>query len=120
MADLLALAGRLAAAIEARGAAWVVTHGEPHAANVMHTRDGLALIDWDTVAIAPPERDLWMVAAAATDADAQAIDYFRLTWGLKDLAEWLNIFRRPHEDTDDTARSYRGLLEVVASRDRWF
>jgi spectinomycin phosphotransferase len=119
VADLLELADRLAASIAARGAGWVVTHGEPHTANVMHTGDGLALIDWDTVALAPPERDLWMVAGAAADADAEAIDYFRLMWDLKDLAEWLDIFRRPHEDTDDTARSYRGLREVVASRDRW-
>ena len=40
---------------------WVVTHGEPHPVNVMQTDAGRVLIDWDTVAIAPPERDLWMV-----------------------------------------------------------
>jgi spectinomycin phosphotransferase len=41
---------------------WVATHGEPHAGNVMTTVDGeLALIDWDTVALGPRERDLWMI-----------------------------------------------------------
>jgi hypothetical protein len=40
---------------------WVVTHGEPHPGNVIQTSDGMRLIDWTTVQIAPPERDLWML-----------------------------------------------------------
>ena len=35
----------------------VITHGEPHAGNVMTTPGGLALVDWDTVLLAPPERE---------------------------------------------------------------
>ena len=95
--ELLGLADRLAA--ESRRAAhWVITHGEPHAGNVMRTANGHVLVDWDTVALAPPERDLWMVAgndtasytrATGHEPDAVAIDYFRLTWDLKDLAEYL-------------------------------
>ena len=27
----------------------------------MRVGDKLVLLDWDTVALAPPERDLWMV-----------------------------------------------------------
>ena len=38
-----------------------MTHGEPHAGNVMRTDEGRLLVDWDTVALAPPERDLWML-----------------------------------------------------------
>lgn len=37
----------------------VITHGEPHAGNVVHTDEGLMLIDWDTLRWAPRERDLW-------------------------------------------------------------
>jgi len=37
----------------------VLTHGEPHPGNTMLTAGGWRLIDWDTVLIAPPERDLW-------------------------------------------------------------
>src|SRR4029077_13351490 len=66
----------------------VITHGEPHPGNIIRVApnadaDGLAaaddaaagatggagpasgaimLIDWDTVGLAPPERDLWMAA----------------------------------------------------------
>jgi spectinomycin phosphotransferase len=39
----------------------VVTHGEPHPGNLIQTGVGLRLIDWDTVAVARPERDLWMI-----------------------------------------------------------
>src|SRR6185503_14185813 len=62
VAELLRLLDRLATDVASRDAEWVVTHGEPHAANIIRTDAGLALIDWDTVALAPRERDLWMLA----------------------------------------------------------
>ena len=56
----------------------VITHGEPHPGNIIRVAaDGavgagpaggaIMLIDWDTVALAPPERDLWMVATETGD-----------------------------------------------------
>lgn len=131
IADLLALADRLAAAAQRAGGPYVVTHGEPHAANVMRTREGLQLLDWDTVAIAPPERDLWMLAGDGADAagayegaagrplDRTALDYFRLTWDLKDLAEYLNVFRATHEANDDTVRQIGFLAELPAIHATW-
>jgi spectinomycin phosphotransferase len=125
--EVLGLFDRLARDVAGGGAAWVVTHGEPHAANVMRTDAGLALIDWDTVALAPPERDLWMLAgetSAYTEAtghrpDAVAIDFFRLMWDLADLASFAEVLRSPHQDNDDTAKAFEGLLWCVAVRDRW-
>jgi spectinomycin phosphotransferase len=55
LAELLTLADRLSADARKRGGGWVVTHGEPHAANVMRTSEGRLLVDWDTVGLAPPE-----------------------------------------------------------------
>lgn len=58
------LAGRLRAYdAEARRVAyeaahWVVTHGEPHPGNVLDTEAGPMLLDWDTILLAPAERDL--------------------------------------------------------------
>ncbi len=130
-AELLALADRLAARVEQRGAAWVVTHGEPHSANVMRTDGGLLLLDWDTVAVAPPERDLWMLVDDAPDAtavyvdatgrrvDEDAVSYFRLTWDLKDLAERLNVLRSPHGRNDDTAWAYEWIANSTSIRDQW-
>ncbi len=58
VAELLAFADRLAADVRSD---WVVTHGEPHAGNVLTADGRRLLVDWDTVALAPPERDLWLV-----------------------------------------------------------
>jgi spectinomycin phosphotransferase len=131
VAELLALADRFSADVSSRSGKWVVTHGEPHAANVMRTGESRLFVDWDTVALAPPERDLWMVvgdtADEATDyADATgheldqvALNFFRLTWDLKDLAEYLNVLRSPHRETEDTMKAYDGLTKCVMTRDRW-
>ena len=114
-------ADRLAADVGSRNGDWVVTHGEPHAGNVMRAGESYQLVDWDTVALAPPERDLWMVlgdtaAEADSYADATgrrvddvAADFFRLIWDLKDIAEYLNALRSPHGETEDTLKTYEGL-----------
>jgi spectinomycin phosphotransferase len=117
LAELLSLADRLAAEAEERGARHVVTHGEPHAANVMRTNDGRVLVDWDTVALAPPERDLWMLVD--DDRHDAALDFFRLTWDLKDIAEYLNALRSPHEENEDTVRQHGALTHCAAIRDTW-
>ena len=65
--ELLALADRLAADLAPRRDTWVITHGEPHAGNVMRAGESRLLVDWDTVALGPPERDLWMVVGDGAD-----------------------------------------------------
>lgn len=131
VATLLSLADRLAAQVEKRGGTWAVTHGEPHSANVMRAGGSHVLVDWDTVALAPRERDLWMLAEDGTEdlagytaatghpIDPDAVNFFRLTWDLKDLAEYLNVLRSPHTETEDTIAAYTGLTSCVTSRDRW-
>ena len=39
-----------------------MTHGEPHRGNIVVTDAGVVLVDWDTCLLAPPERDVWLVA----------------------------------------------------------
>jgi spectinomycin phosphotransferase len=131
VADLLGLFDRLRREVATRGRDWVVTHGEPHAANVIRTDVGRMLIDWDTVGVAPPERDLWMlVYDGAADAspyvdatghqpDKVALDFFRLTWDLGDLAAYVDVLRSPHRENDDTQKAFIGLLKCVAIRDQW-
>ncbi|GIJ81194.1 aminoglycoside phosphotransferase family protein [Micromonospora phaseoli] len=119
---------------------WVVTHGEPHPGNVMHTSDGMRLIDWTTVQIAPPERDLWMLTAAFTNmigTDALDVDddvlagYAEATgrtvrpagialyhrwWVLADVAAFTDDLRRPHGDGEDAAAALAyltGYLETA-------
>jgi spectinomycin phosphotransferase len=119
LAELIALADRLAADARTRNRGFVVTHGEPHAANVIRSGERQLLVDWDTVALGPPERDLWMVdardayeRASGRPLDDAALDFFRLTWDLKDMAEYLNVLRGPHQENEDTLRHYRALTEI--------
>ncbi len=110
VAELLAFADRLAADVRSD---WVVTHGEPHAGNVLTAGERRLLVDWDTVALAPPERDLWQVVETADDKtayteatgyeiDETALSFFRTAWDLDDLAAYLNVLRMPHAENEDT------------------
>jgi spectinomycin phosphotransferase len=116
--ELIAFADRLLEEMARRNSAWVVTHGEPHAANAMRTPDGYVLIDWDTVALAPAERDLWMLGgdlavyteATGHAADEAALSFYRLAWDLGDLAEYVNALRGPHADTEDMRRALGAIV----------
>ena len=118
---------------------WVVTHGEPHPGNVMRTPAGLRLIDWGTVQIAPPERDLWMLTAAFAsmlgedpvgDVDDVLARYTRATgrtvtpaglalyslwWKLADIASFVDELRRPHGTGEDIAASLTYLTGYLES-----
>jgi spectinomycin phosphotransferase len=114
-----------------RSSDWVITHGEPHAGNVMRNGDGHVLIDWDTVALAPAERDLWMLvgdsggeATVYTEAtgrrlDHVAVDFFHLTWDLADTASFTRRLRSSHRHSEDTVRAFDALTYYVTTRDRW-
>jgi spectinomycin phosphotransferase len=131
VAELLDLFDRLSRSVATRSSKWVVTHGEPHAVNLIRTDVSQVLVDWDTVALAPPERDLWMLVDDSGDdattyanltghePDQVAMDFFRLTWDLGDLAAYTHVLRSPHRHSDDTEKAYDGLTKCVAIRDRW-
>jgi spectinomycin phosphotransferase len=115
----------------APGAGSVVTHGEPHPANVMSVPGDLVLVDWDTVGLAPPERDLWLVvedgsedarryeAATGHAVDPAAMRMYRLRWYLDDIASAVHLFRHPHERTADTQRWWDGLAPRLGSLATW-
>jgi spectinomycin phosphotransferase len=129
--ELLGLADRLAADLERSRDTWVVTHGEPHAGNVMRSGERRLLVDWDTVALGPPERDLWMVVGEGPEEasayaeetghrpDRTALDFFRLAWDLEDLAGFVTVLRSPHRHSNDTVKAYEAVLHCVDSRRRW-
>lgn len=113
-AELTACAGEL-----------VITHGEPHAGNLIRSDDGLLLIDWDLAGLAPPERDLWWIVSDSGAEAAQyaqltgrtlseaALSFYRLRWDLADLAEFLAWFRGPHERSADAETAWRGLTDIL-------
>jgi spectinomycin phosphotransferase len=109
----------------------VITHGEPHSGNVMSVDGRLMLIDWDTVALSSPERDLWMIAtdsgeeiarysqAAGRQIDPLAMTLYRLRWYLDDVASAIRMFRRPHHQTEDTRRWWHGLAPRLEQLPHW-
>jgi spectinomycin phosphotransferase len=128
---LIAAYHHLASRTSAQPERMVITHGEPHGANVIVTADGLALIDWDTVLLAPPERDLWdlagdepalldrYAAATGTEIDNEALLLYRLRFDLAEVAEYLSLFRSPHGDTADTQESWKNLQHHLRPAERW-
>jgi spectinomycin phosphotransferase len=131
----------------AAAASPVITHGEPHPGNVIRmaadgvglpadgarlpadagpARGGIMLIDWDTVALAPPERDLWMVATGTGDelrryteltgrpVDATALELYRLRWALDDLSCFVRDLRAPHRRTPGTEHAWKALEITIA------
>jgi spectinomycin phosphotransferase len=109
----------------------VITHGEPHPANLMSVDGRLVLIDWDTAALAPPERDVSLIAttgnegvdryqeAAGRELDPAVITLYRLRWYLDDLASAIRLFRNRHRDTPDTRRWWDGLAPRLEQLPTW-
>jgi spectinomycin phosphotransferase len=120
----------------------VITHGEPHPGNVIRTpagpavgnpgpvRGGIVLIDWDTVGLAPPERDLWMVATETGDelrryteltgrpVDVTALELYRLRWALDDLSCFVRDLRAPHRRTPGTEDAWHALQTTITQLTR--
>jgi len=104
----------------------VITHGEPHPGNVIHSAAGLLLIDWDTVALAPPERDLWSVATGSGEevrryteltgrrVDPAMLEFYRLRWALDDLSCFLRDLRAPHHRTPGSEHAWEALEITIA------
>ncbi|TDW83247.1 phosphotransferase enzyme family protein [Kribbella sp. VKM Ac-2566] len=113
--------------IEASDEPWVVTHGEPHSANVLRTADGrMHLVDWVTVRLAPRERDLKAVLGGPTDVlaayqaeagpvspRAAALELFDAWWVLSEIASYVQLFREPHADSQDSKLSWQELTEYL-------
>jgi spectinomycin phosphotransferase len=102
----------------------------------MVTTRGPVLIDWDTVGLGRPERDLWWVLGDAgdpgdpgdegrryTEATGRAINpdaltFYRIRWTLDDLAAFTQQLRAEHGRTPDAAEAWQALRDTVAAAAR--
>jgi len=112
--------------VRGQRARMVLTHGEPHAGNTMLAADGWRLIDWDTAAVAPPERDLWLLdpgdgsvldgyaARTGRRPRPDALELYRLRWDLADLAVEVARLSRPHTGSADDEAGWAVLQDVLA------
>jgi spectinomycin phosphotransferase len=129
IAGWLASLDRFAAAVDSRGSEAVITHGEPHPGNLIRTRDGFALVDWDTVAAARPERDLWMLDDSTGEAraayqhlsgralDPLALAGYRLLWALTDVAAFTLRLRSPHQQNSDAEHALSALRSTLTGKE---
>ena len=53
------------------------------------------------------------------EIDRDALDFFRLTWDIKDIAEYLNVLRSPHDENEDTRTALEGITRPMSRRDEW-
>lgn len=67
------------------------------------------LVDWDTVGVAVPERDLWWLGEGRPDPLA----LYRLRWDLDDLSVFVEEFRASHTSNPDTEQAWTGLAGCV-------
>ena len=94
----------------------VPTHGEPHASNQMLSGGELLFVDWETLALAPRERDLTGFPAAvrrAQGADPEMIEMFELEWTLSEIEEYQRWFRAPHTGGEDDLIALEDLREEL-------
>jgi spectinomycin phosphotransferase len=108
----------------------VITHGEPHPGNGMRTGTQRMLIDWDTVGLAPPERDLWLVISETGEGsrryteltgravDPAALTFYQLRWALDDISIFVNRLRGKHRHTADAEHAWLALKETVVRATR--
>lgn len=105
---------RLLVAVQATRDRWVVTHGEPHRGNQIDTPQRTLLVDWESVRLAPPERDLrWLPDPAASGADGTSLRLFDLEWRLDEVAQYAALFAGPHTDGPDDQIALAGLRDAL-------
>jgi hypothetical protein len=108
----------------------VLTHGEPHPGNTMLTPGGWRLIDWDTAAIAPPERDLCSLdpgdgsilaayhQATGVTPRPGVLELYRLRWDLTDVALGAERFSSSHSGNADDEQTFALLGQLLKRLER--
>jgi spectinomycin phosphotransferase len=113
-------------AVRLGGGGEVVTHGEPHPGNLIRTGAGPVLVDWNTVALARPERDLWMIVGpnsadfretyrdrTGITLDPEALVAYRLVWVLTDLVAFSLFLRGEHRLDEDAELALAALRSIL-------
>lgn len=95
--------------------AWVATHGEPHSDNQLVAGTQHFLVDWESLKLAPAERDLRALVEAGADVevDPAMVEMFDLEWRLDEISQYAAWFAAPHAGTRDDEIAFHGLLHEL-------
>jgi spectinomycin phosphotransferase len=94
---------------------YVVTHGEPHVRNQWLARGRTWLIDWESLVLAPRERDLATLVHEGRDVDhdPEMVRLFDLEWRLSEIWSFAQWLQGPHEGDADDRTALGGLTEEL-------
>jgi spectinomycin phosphotransferase len=93
----------------ARGRSWVPTHGEPDRHNQLITGSGIVLVDWESLKLAPAERDL----RTLDEGDPTMLELFDLEWRLDEINQYTNWFAGSHGNGQDDRIAFDGFLNEL-------
>jgi spectinomycin phosphotransferase len=103
---------------------WVPTHGEPDTGNQLVTSECRYLVDWESLKLAPAERDLrtWLAtgepgAIAHRRPDHAMLEMFDLEWRLDEISQYSAWFAAPHDGTESASIAFHGLLHELERPD---
>ena len=125
--DLVGRAAELAEAVRSARLAQVLCHADLHAGNLHITPEGrLYVVDWDTILLAPKERDLMYIGAGIdrvwptpvevaafyegygqVAVDRSALAYYRCERAVEDIAAFCQALLLTDEGGADRAQSLR-------------
>ena len=91
------------------------THGEPHSDNQLLTATGRYLVDWESLKLAPRERDLrdLVDAGATVEADPDMLELFDLEWRLDEVDQYIAWFAAEHDGTEDDRIAFDDLMHEL-------
>jgi spectinomycin phosphotransferase len=127
--ELILRAELFAADLRTRSLEFVVCHADIHAWNLLIDSDGsLFIVDWDTLILAPKERDLMFIGGGtdavwpsarehalfyqgygATEIDMNALAYYRYERIVEDIAAYCEQILLTDQGGDDRAEGLRQL-----------
>jgi spectinomycin phosphotransferase len=100
---------------------WVPTHGEPDTGNQLLTASARVLVDWESLRLAPAERDLRTLTGSGLDGlcepDWAMVELFTLEWRLDEIAGFARWLAAAHDGTRDDQIAYGGLVEELDRAD---
>lgn len=132
VSELVGRAEQLGEALRGRSLESVLCHGDIHAGNVLIDKnDALYIVDWDTLSVAPKERDLMFIGAGIgcvwnsareeslfyqgygrTEIDPMALAYYRYERIVQDVAAYCEQLLL----TDDGGEDREQSLHYFASQ----
>ena len=137
ISDLIWRAERLAGVLRVRSLEYVLCHADIHAWNVLiDANDALYIVDWDTLILAPKERDLMFVGGGVggiwnstreealfyrgygqTAIDPMALAYYRYERIVEDIAAFCEEILLADDGGNDREKELRSLISQFLPND---